>query len=147
MAWWSTAGLTTAMLTRGALVVCAAIVFMGPAFAGAYLNAQFSNPLGFSQGNGKAQCTGTAMPYVQCIEVTNVTGFAGTFTVKRPNIEVLLVLKCNTNVVWAGERFIGTSDISVSGLPPITGQCWFSWQEGNNNSTADSDFEYQVAFH
>jgi len=123
------------------------LMVTGPASAQSYLNAQFGNPMGFSQGNGKAQCTGTAMPYTQCIQVSNVTGFAGTFTVKRPNIEVLLVLKCNTIVVWAGERFIGTSDISVSGLPPITGQCWFAWQEGNSNSYADTDFEYQVAFH
>jgi len=133
---------------------CAILIALSPAFAGPYLNAQFGNPVGFSQGSGKAQCANpNALGYVQCVSVINMTGLAGTFTVKRSNIEVLLILYCMgadnvKNTIWAGERFIGTSDISVSGFPPITGQCWFAWQEINGNSAvANDDFEYQVVLH
>jgi hypothetical protein len=132
----------------------AILIASSPAFAGSYLNAQFGNPVGFSQGSGRAQCTNPgALGYVQCVQVVNMTGLDGTFTVKRPNIEVLLVLYCMgsdnvKNTIWAGERFIGTSDISVQFLPPITGQCWFNWQEINSNSAvANDDFEYQVVLH
>jgi hypothetical protein len=138
------------MFTRTAFIIaCVVLTASSPAFAGAYLNAQFGNPVGFSSGGGHLQCSNpAALPYAQCVQVANVTGFAGTFTVKRPDIEVLLQLKCNNEIVWAGERFIGTSDISVSGLLPITGQCWFAWQEINGNSAvANDDFEYQVVFH
>ena len=136
---------------RMILATIAALVFVTHANAD-YLNAQFGNPLGFSQGNGKLQCANpVALPYVQCVPVTGgVHGIAGTFTVKRPNIEVLLQLKCGPDgagqIVWAGERFVGTSDISVAGLGGMPGPCWFLWQEINSTGYAipNDDFEYQV---
>ncbi len=117
--------------------------------AGRYLNAAFGNPPGFSQGDGLAQCAGAALPFVQCVTgIAGMTGFAGTFTVKRPGIEVLLTIICDDRIVWAGERFQGTSDISVSGFA-INGPCYAAWQEGNasGSTVANGDFEYQVVFH
>ena len=118
----------------------------------AALGAQFGNQPGATTGSGLAQCSDwNALPYAQCTwPIGSIKGFAGTFTVKRANIEVLLQLFCGGVPVWMGEIYQGTTPISVMGLPPgIVWPCYFAWQENNNTGSfqPNGDFEYQLVIY
>ena len=136
-------------------IIAAGLLFSSPVFASAQttpMGAQFGTWPGATTGSGEVQCQSpNALPYSQCVWPPDaIKGFAGTFTVKRANIEVRLQLFCAGQVVWMGEAYQGTVSISVMGLPAgLLRPCWFAWQENNNSGTftPNGDFEYQLTIY
>ena len=137
------------------LLAFIAVLFCPPAFSATYwLQGQFGNASGLTSGSGLASCSlpPPTSPPVQCVNPSSVKGLTGTVTVKRSGIELFINIICNNidggkSAIWAGERFKGTSDLSVSGLTGITGPCYVTWQAINNNPNKipNGDFEGRLS--
>jgi hypothetical protein len=81
------------------------------------LESRFGGHVGFSSGDGYAQCVDpAALRYEQCKQIEHPAYATGTFTVTA-NAEVLLSLRCGGTPVWQGKRSKGPSDFSTAPFP------------------------------